>query len=170
MGYKVAMGPPATICPATIRPGTAADAATLVALTQALAAYHGAPDAATLAAADILRDGFGERPIIWFWLAEGMAGEPVGYIQLCEGYAAWRGQRTLIVSNLYLDEATRGTGLGRRLMREAARFAAARGITRMELHVGDWNPARHFYEAIGFQVRDDLRCRIEDTALARLAT
>ncbi|BBK31122.1 L-amino acid N-acyltransferase YncA [Stella humosa] len=153
----------------TIRPAAASDAPVLLAMTQALAAYHHAPEAATLTVEDILRDGFGGQPIIWFWLAEDGAGRPVGYVQVGEGYAAWRGHRTLIVNNLFVDEAARGTRLGRRLMREAARFATARGITRMELHVSGWNPARQFYEAIGFQVRDDLRCRIEDAALDRLA-
>jgi GNAT superfamily N-acetyltransferase len=153
----------------SIRPATAADATRLVALTRALAAYHGSPEAATLTEADVLRDGFGERPIIWFWLAETADGEAVGFVQVCEGYAAWHGRRNLVVSNLYLGEGTRGTGLGRRLMREAACFAAARGIGRMELHVSEWNPARRFYEAIGFKIKDDLRCRIEGPALDRLA-
>ena len=154
----------------TIRPATAADAERLVAMTQALAAYHGKPGAATLTADDIRRDGFGERPIIWFWLAETADGQPIGFVQICGGYAAWLGRQTIIVSNLFLDDAARGTGIGRRLMGEVARYAAARGIGRMELHVSDWNPARQFYLAIGFQEQPDRRCRIEGAALERLAT
>ncbi|MCC7276376.1 MAG: GNAT family N-acetyltransferase, partial [Alphaproteobacteria bacterium] len=45
--------------PFTIRPAVADDAATLVALTVALAAYHGNAAAAGLTAEDIRRDGFG---------------------------------------------------------------------------------------------------------------
>lgn len=153
-----------------IRPAVAADAQALVDLTAALAAYHGKPGAATLTASDIRRDGFGDRPLIWFWLAEEAAtGRPVGYIQLCQGYAARLGHPTLVVSNLFVDEAARGTGTGRRLMAEAAAFATGQGIGRMELHVSDWNPARHFYEAVGFRILGDLRCRIEGDALAALA-
>ena len=155
--------------PFTIRPAVADDAATLVALTVALAAYHGNAAAAGLTAEDIRRDGFGRRPLIWFWIAEDAAGAPVGYIQLCQGYAAWRGHPILVVNNLYVDERLRGAGLGRRLLREAAAFALAAGIPRMELHVTESNPARHFYEAVGFRILPDLRCRIEDDGLARLA-
>ncbi|BBK38107.1 N-acetyltransferase [Allostella sp. ATCC 35155] len=153
-----------------VRPAVAADAATLVAQTEALAAFHGKPGAATVTAADVLRDGFGPHPLIWFWLAEERAtGRAVGYIQLCQGYAAWLGRPTLVVNNLFVDESVRGAGLGRRLMAAAAGFARGRGIERMELHVVDWNPARQFYEAMGFQVMKDYRCRIERAALDRLA-
>lgn len=153
-----------------VRPAVAADAATLVALTEALAAFHGKPGAASVTIVDVLRDGFGDRPLIWFWLAEEHAtGRAVGYIQLCQGYAAWLGRPTLVVNNLYVDEAIRGAGLGRRLMAAAAAFARAQGIERMELHVVDWNPARQFYEAMGFQVMKDLRCRIDRGGLDRLA-
>lgn len=157
--------------PYLVRPAVAADAATLVALTAALAAFHGKPGAASVTVADVLRDGFGERPLIWFWLAEERAtGRAVGYVQLCQGYAAWLGRPTLVVNNLYVDAAIRGAGLGRRLMAAAAAFARGQGIERMELHVVDWNPARRFYEAMGFQVMKDFRCRIDREALDRLAT
>ena len=153
-----------------VRPAVAADAATLVAQTEALAAFHGKPGAASVTVADILRDGFGERPLIWFWLAEECAtGRTVGYIQLCQGYAAWLGRPTLVVSNLYVEEATRGSGLGRRLMATAAAYARGLGVERMELHVAERNPARRFYEAIGYKVMPDHRCRIERAPLERLA-
>lgn len=153
-----------------VRPATAADAATLVAQTEALAAFHGKPGASSVTVADVLRDGFGERPLIWFWLAEERAtGRAVGYIQLCQGYAAWLGRPTLVVSNLFVEEGTRGSGLGRRLMATAAAYARAQGIERMELHVVEGNPARQFYEAIGYKVMPDHRCRIELAALDRLA-
>lgn len=157
------------IGPFTIRPAVADDADTLVALTVALAAYHGSAAAATLTAEDVRRDGFGDRPLVWFWLATDAAGSAVGYVQLCQGYAAWIGRPILMVNNLYVDERLRGSGLGRRLLATVAAHALATGIPRIELHVVETNTARHFYEAVGFRILPDLRCRIGDEALARLA-
>lgn len=153
----------------TIRPATVADCDALEFLTHDLAAFHGHRGSATITAADIRRDAFGARPIIWCWIAETADGRPVGNAMVSDGYAAWLGHPIVVVNNLHVVEAMRGTGLGKRLMAEVARFARSRGIPRMELHVAGDNPARAFYEHIGFRVRNDLRCRMEADAVERLA-
>ena len=155
--------------PVTIRPATAADCDALVDLTRDLAGFHGHADAATITAADIRRDAFGARPIIWCWIAETGDRRPVGNVMVSDGYAAWLGHPIVVVNNLHVVEAMRGTGLGKRLIVEVARFARSRGIPRMELHVAGDNPARAFYEHLGFRVRNDLRCRMEAGAIERLA-
>ncbi len=153
----------------TIRPATVADCDTLVALTRDLAAYHRARDKATISVEDFRRDAFGERPIVWCWVAEAADGTPVGFAMVSLGYAAWVGHQFVMVNSLHVTKAMRGTGLGKRLMAAIARFAQSRGIPRMEVHVSDWNPARAFYEAVGFTVRKDLRCRMEPEEMDRLA-
>lgn len=155
--------------PIAIRSANPHDASALVAMTRALAAYHGDAGMASVTAEDYRRDGFGERPLIWCWIAETAAGEPVGFVQLCQGYAAWRGSAILMVSNLYVDERLRGGGLGRRLLAVAARHTLEQGLPRLELHVAGRNPARDFYERVGFRILADLRCRIEGDELHRLA-
>jgi len=156
--------PPASV---TVRPVRLEDGETLLAMTRALAAFHGHADAATLTVEDILRDGFGPDPCIWSWVAEA-GGTAIGFVQASFGYAAWKGRRILVVNNLYVDAARRGGGAGLALMRAAAGFARAAGCLRVELHVARANPATAFYAALGFRAMPDDRCRIEGPALDRL--
>lgn len=55
-----------------------------------------------------------------------------------------------LVDNLHLLPAARGHGVGNRLMGEAARWAAAQGISQLHLLVYEANTAAiGFYEALG---------------------
>ncbi|NWK45422.1 GNAT family N-acetyltransferase [Ralstonia pickettii] len=82
----------------------------------------------------------------YVWCAD-LDGETIGF--LC----ALRGDDTpwgALVDNLHLLPASRGHGVGKRLMGEAARWAAAQGITQLHLLVYEANTAAiGFYEALG---------------------
>jgi GNAT superfamily N-acetyltransferase len=55
-----------------------------------------------------------------------------------------------LVDNLHLLPASRGHGVGKRLMGEAARWAAAQGITQLHLLVYEANTAAiGFYDTLG---------------------
>lgn len=55
-----------------------------------------------------------------------------------------------LVDNLHLLPTSRGHGVGKRLMGEAARWAVAQGITQLHLLVYEANTAAiGFYEALG---------------------
>ncbi|CAJ0810958.1 GNAT family N-acetyltransferase [Ralstonia flaminis] len=55
-----------------------------------------------------------------------------------------------LVDNLHLLPAARGHGVGKRLMGEAARWAAAQGVAQLHLLVYEVNTAAiGFYEALG---------------------
>jgi hypothetical protein len=55
-------------------------------------------------------------------------------------------------------------------MVDLARIAVARGWTRLDLSVLDWNPARGFYETLGFeQLREWLPYRVSGALLERLS-
>ena len=55
-----------------------------------------------------------------------------------------------LVDNLHLLPAARGHGVGKRLMGEAARWAAAQGVAQLHLLVYEANTAAiGFYEALG---------------------
>ena len=50
-----------------------------------------------------------------------------------------------------VPEERRG-GVARALMQGLARECEAKGYKRIDLNVLDWNPARGFYEKIGFHI------------------
>ncbi|MCF3946351.1 GNAT family N-acetyltransferase [Acidiphilium iwatense] len=55
------------------------------------------------------------------------------------------------ISSLFIQEAMRGSGVGKALMVEAERIAAARGVHRLMLYVLAENPnAQRFYADAGF--------------------
>jgi GNAT superfamily N-acetyltransferase len=153
----------------TIRPAEASDAATIVRLVRELAGYEGLLDQVRLSEADVLRDGFGERPRFACLLAE-VDGAPAGFALFFEDYSTFEGRPGIFVEDLYVAEAARGLGLGRRLLARLAQIAVERDYRRLDLMVLHWNPARGFYERVGFRAGADwLPYRLSGDALARLA-
>ena len=152
-----------------IRPAGPADAATIVRLIGELAAYEDMRDQIRITEADVLRDGFGERPCFECLLAE-VDGEPLGLAIHRPSYSTFDGRPGLYVEDLFVAERARGLGVGRLLMARLAAIAKRRGCSRLSLAVLHWNPARAFYDRLGFaQVEDWLPYQLSGDALARLA-
>lgn len=80
------------------------------------------------------------------WCAD-LDGQTIGFLcALRENGTPWGA----FVDNLHLLPASRGHGVGKRLMSEAARWAAAQGITQLHLLVYEANTAAiGFYKALG---------------------
>lgn len=80
------------------------------------------------------------------WCAD-LDGQTIGFLcMLREDDTPWGA----LVDNLHLLPASRGHGVGKRLMGEAARWAAAQGITQLHLLVYEANTAAiGFYETLG---------------------
>ena len=153
----------------TIRPAEPADAGTIVRLIRALGKYEHLVDLVRITEADVLRDGFGERPCFECLLAEA-DGEALGFAIHRPSYSTFEGRPALYVEDLFVAESARQLGIGRLLMARLAAIARERGCTRMSLAVLHWNPARRFYDRLGFaQVEDWLPYQMSGTALARLA-
>jgi GNAT superfamily N-acetyltransferase len=153
----------------TIRPAGPADAGTIVRLIRALAAYENLVDLVRITEADVLRDGFGERPCFECLLAEAQ-GEAVGLAIHRPSYSTFEGRPSLYVEDLFVAPSARQLGIGRLLMARLAAIARERGCTRMSLSVLHWNPAREFYRRLGFaQVEEWLPYQVSGLALARLA-
>jgi GNAT superfamily N-acetyltransferase len=55
------------------------------------------------------------------------------------------------LEDLFVTQAARGKGVGRRLMIRLAAIAVERGWERIDFQVLDWNPARGFYRRLGIE-------------------
>jgi ribosomal protein S18 acetylase RimI-like enzyme len=82
-------------------------------------------------------------------VAETDTGEPVGLVLATEDEDDASGS-TAQIDALYVRPGRQGQGVGRRLLRGAARELAALGFARLRIGVLTANlPARAFYEALG---------------------
>lgn len=132
----------------TIRPARAGDGATIHGLLTELAAFEqGSVDAT---AADLERDAFGPRPLFEALLAE-RDGRAVGMLTYLTLYSSWRGRPALMIHDLFVQEAARGTGAGKALIARLSDIARQRDCCRVDVNVLDWNEkARAFYASLGF--------------------
>ena len=153
-----------------VRPATPADAGTIVGLIRELASYENEPPASVrISEADVLRDGFGPKSRFECLLVEA-EGRPAGFALFFHNYSTWEGRAGLYVEDIFVSEWARGRNIGRRLLAEIAAIAAARGCVRVDLSVLHWNPARAFYERIGFVEMAEWRpYRLHGSALLGLA-
>jgi GNAT superfamily N-acetyltransferase len=115
----------------------------------AAAAEDPYPDRALGKAAGL---GFVRDPLGAALIAEA-AGRPVGY--LAYHFGIWEIHPALFVAGLFVRKSARGHGVGRALMVEAERLAAARGATHITWMVWRKNaPAIGFYEHLGAETYD----------------
>jgi GNAT superfamily N-acetyltransferase len=78
---------------------------------------------------------------------------PVGICQVRYRPSIWTGSDDAWLEDIYVDEAARGTGIGRALIEAAFDRARERGCGRIELDVFERNPARRLYDATGFSTK-----------------
>ncbi len=134
-----------------------------------LAAYERAPDAVVATEAQLCTHGFGANPQFEALIAE-LDGAPVGMALFHTRFSTWLGTPTLYLEDIVVREGARGHGVGRRLMARLAAIALERGWGRIDFHVLDWNPARAFYQKLGFDHLEEwLRYGAGEGWLKRLA-
>jgi GNAT superfamily N-acetyltransferase len=131
-----------------IRKGTIEDLPQVLQLIQELAEYEKAPNEVTNTLEDMQRDGFGERPIFEFFVAEDHEAI-VGIALYYTAYSTWKG-RTIYLEDLVVTERLRRSGIGKKLFDVVAEEAKRLGAKRFRWQVLEWNePAIAFYKKIG---------------------
>jgi GNAT superfamily N-acetyltransferase len=152
-----------------VRAATVDDVELLHEFSVDLSTYEDEPHAVTSTPQTLARDGFGKDPQFAALIAE-QAGKPVGFALYTFNYSVWTAARGIFIEDIWVVPEQRRSGVARALMVALARECVARGYKRIDLNVLDWNPARGFYEKIGFKwIKNWLPYRLSGEALARLA-
>jgi GNAT superfamily N-acetyltransferase len=152
-----------------VRPATLADVGTLHRFSVDLATYEDEPDAVGSTPETLARDGFGENPQFAALIAE-RGSTPVGFILYTFNYSVWTAARGIFIEDIWVVPGERRGGVARALMQGLARACVAKGYKRIDLNVLDWNPARGFYERLGYRwIRNWLPYRLSGEALSKLA-
>jgi len=153
----------------TMRFATIDDVGVLLQLIRGLAVYEKAPDAVVATEEDLRQHGFGPKRHFESLLAF-LDGEPAGFALFHPRFSTWLGRPGVYLEDIFVTEAARGRGVGRRLMARLAAIAVERGWERIDFQVLDWNPAREFYRRLGIEhLGDWLRYGADAAALRRLA-
>jgi GNAT superfamily N-acetyltransferase len=153
----------------TIRFATAEDVGLLLRFIRELAIFERAPEAVVATEADLLRHGFGANPQYEAILAF-VGDQPAGMALFHRRFSTWAGRPCMYLEDLYVSEAARGQGVGRRLLTRLATITLERGWGRIDFQVLDWNPARNFYSRLGMShISEWLRYGADEAGLRALA-
>ena len=144
-----------------IRKGNPEDMESVLGLIQELAIFEKEPEAVVITVDDLVRDGFGEKPLFHVFVAEiedeSSNKEIVGIALYYYRYSTWKG-KTIHLEDLIVKEKMRGTGLGSALYAEIMRQGKKDNVRRVEWNVLDWNtPAVKFYENSGAKILEEWR-------------
>jgi GNAT superfamily N-acetyltransferase len=159
-----------------IRTARPDDVGAVHALVHELAGYEREPDAVEARPADLAAALFGPDPRVHCHVAEVVDddGLPavVGMAVWFVSFSTWRGRHGIWLEDLFVRPEHRGAGIGRALLATLAAECAARGWTRLEWAVLDWNtPAHGFYRSLGAAPQDEWTTwRLDGERLAALGT
>jgi GNAT superfamily N-acetyltransferase len=149
-----------------IRPAQCEDAIAIFALIQELAAYEKLTHQVTGTAEAFSEHLFGSTACAEALVVE-RQNQLIGFALFFKNYSTFLTKPGLYLEDLYVQEAYRGQGIGKALLKAVAQIAQARGYGRMEWSVLDWNEtAIGFYKKMGADVLPDWRtCRVTGDAL-----
>ena len=149
-----------------IRKGAIEDMSAVLDLIKELATFEKEPNAVEVTVTDLERDGFGESPLFYTFIAE-QNNEIVGMALYYYRYSTWKG-RTIHLEDLIVKEKMRGSGLGFELYSAVIAQGKNDGVRRIEWNVLDWNtPAIEFYEKSGAKVlKDWLVAQMDENGIA----
>jgi ribosomal protein S18 acetylase RimI-like enzyme len=145
----------------TIRKSNKDDMPEVLDLIKELALYEKAPHEVTNSVEDMIKDGFGEKPVFYCDVAETdnkIVGIAVYYIK----YSTWKG-KAIYLDDIIVTETWRGKGIGKKLLQHVINISEEMDARFVQWQVLNWNtPAINFYKQ--FQVAFDdewINCRID---------
>ncbi len=97
--------------------------------------------------------------------------KPVGFAVYFYNFSTWLGRKGLFLEDLYISQASRGSGAGKAMLKHLAQMAVEQGCGRFEWNVLDWNkPAIDFYESFGAEPQTEwIGYRLSGEALKNFA-
>lgn len=139
-----------------IRKGEKKDMKAVLELIQELATFEKEPDAVEVTVDDLERDGFGDDPLFYTFVAE-VNDAIVGIALYYYRYSTWKG-KTIHLEDLIVKEDMRGAGVGFELYSKIIEQGKKDKVRRIEWAVLDWNiSAIEFYQKSGAKVLEDWR-------------
>ncbi|WP_433546933.1 N-acetyltransferase family protein [Streptomyces sp. CA-294286] len=155
-----------------IRRAVESDVPEIFAMVRELAEYERALDEVRADEEHLREALFGQSPAAFAHIAEGEAGEVVGFALWFLNFSTWRGVHGIYLEDLYVRPSARGGGYGKALLTQLARTCVERGYERLEWSVLKWNrPSIDFYEALGARPQEEWDVyRLTDDALKQLGT
>jgi GNAT superfamily N-acetyltransferase len=159
---------PPTSATTTLRKARAEDCELMLRMITALAEFQGVGDRMHVSAAELRRAGFGANPQFEAIIAEDH-GKPVGLAIFQTHYSVWDGTSSLQITDLFVAEPVRGTGVGFRLVQEVARTARDRGCAGLQLNMVHSNSSKTSLDRMGFAHQDDLlHYRLDAASMGKL--
>jgi GNAT superfamily N-acetyltransferase len=135
---------------AEIRAATPADADALLPLLQAYWTFEGTAGFEATALQRRLSELLSDRTYGLAWVAE-QEGRLIGYLLAAFVFSFEYGGRMAEVDEFFVDEASRGRGIGRRMLETARQALQQAGCAALQLQVADANrQAQNFYSSLGF--------------------
>lgn len=137
-----------------IRKGKKEDLQGIFKLINELAFFEKAPEEVTNTISSMEIDGFGDRPVFSFHIAE-VNDQIVGMALYFVKYSTWKG-KGLFLDDLIVTESMRGKGIGQKLFDAYMNEAKAIDAKQAHWQVLDWNtPAINFYKKLGAKIDED---------------
>lgn len=148
-----------------IRKGRQVDIPALYRLIKELAVYEKAGHEVSVTEKELLEDGFGNRPLFEFFVAE--TGDAIRGIALYYyKYSTWKG-KALYLEDIVVDQQYRRSGIGSQLFLAVKSEAQKNKVRRMEWQVLEWNDsAIAFYKKHQAELDEEwINCKFREEAL-----
>lgn len=153
-----------------IRPAEENDTATLLRFIKHMAAFERLQQEVMATEEDLQRSLFGERPVASALIGE-WDGQPVAYAIYFENFSTFLAKPGIFLEDLFVLEAFRNRGIGRRMLAHLASWARDGGYGRLQWQALRWNKgAKRLYERLGaVEEKEWTGYRLTGEALNKLA-